>query len=390
MKLSDSSRFNPTNALRALAALGLVVAGAVLAADPDERREELARIQERLKSAQQSRQELGAKRGKVEEELAELERNNGRLLREINQLEADARAQGQRLAELEKRRTTLMAGMQSQQRALAGQARSAYATGRREWLKLMLNQEDPSRLTRVLAYYSYLNQARSALLQGMEQDLAAARQVQEGLAIESERLGATRQRMAAERAELDESRRTRRRLLAELENELRDQDAELRRLRDNEQRLQDLLASIQLSGTNGTPTESAPLTPSPLSTPEASSKCPIAGRLVGQFGSPRMSGKWDGILIAAEEGAPVRAVSKGRVAFSDWLRGYGLLAIVDHGDGVMSLYGFNQSLYKSVGEPVEAGEVIAVAGASDGRSEPGLYFGIRNQGRAVDPTPWCK
>ncbi|MGZ8249540.1 murein hydrolase activator EnvC family protein, partial [Methylomagnum sp.] len=360
-----------------------------LAADPDERREELARIQERLKSAQQSREDMGARRDKIEAELADIERNNGRLVKALNQLEADARAQNQRLAELEKRRGTLMTGMQSQQRALAGQARSAYATGRREWLKLMLNQEDPSRLTRVLAYYSYLNHARSALLQGMEQDLVAARQVQGELAIESERLRTTRQQMAAERAELDESRRTRRKLLAELEHELRDQDAELKQLRDNEQRLQDLLASIQLSGTNGTPTESAPLIPTPPSIPEASSKCPIAGRLIGQFGSPRMSGKWDGILIAAEEGAPVRAVSSGRVAFSDWLRGYGLLTIVDHGDGVMSLYAFNQSLYKSVGEPVAAGEVIAAVGASGGRAEAGLYFGIRNQGAVVDPTPWC-
>lgn len=390
MKLSNSPRRHPTNALRALAAAGLIAAGSVLAADSDERREELARIQERLRSAQQSREALGAKRDRIEEELAEIERNNGRLLKELNQLEIESRAQSQRLAELEKWRATLLAGMQSQQRALAGQARSAYATGRREWLKLMLNQEDPSRLTRVLAYYSYLNHARSELLQGMAQDLAAAREVQEGLAIESERLRTTRQQMATGRAELDESRRTRRKLLAALEHELRDQDAELKQLRDNERRLQDLLASIRLSGTNGTPTESAPPPPTPPPTPEASSKCPVAGRLVGQFGSPRMSGKWDGILIATGEGAPVRAVSKGRVAFSDWLRGYGLLTIVDHGDGVMSLYAFNQSLYKSVGEPVEAGEVIAAVGASGGRTEPGLYFGIRNQGRVVDPTPWCK
>jgi septal ring factor EnvC (AmiA/AmiB activator) len=358
-------------------------------AEEAEKRRELAQIRERLQSAQKSREELESRRESLDQELADTERNYGRLATAIRELEAEARYQTQRLGELQRRRENLLGAVKNQRGALAGQARAAYAAGNQEWLKLMLNQEDPSRLTRVLAYYSYLNRARSSLLQEMESELTAVRQLQDELWTESERLKGTRRRMAAEQAALDESKRVRRRLLADLRNELRGKDAELQRLREDEQRLQDLLMSIQLSGQNRSSTESASAANPLLFAPEASSRCPVAGRLVGQFGSPRMSGRWDGILIAAEEGTPVRAVSNGRVAFSDWLRGYGLLTIIDHGDGVMSLYAFNQSLYKNVGDPVAAGDIIAAVGSSGGRAEPGLYFGIREQGRAVDPISWC-
>lgn len=367
----------------------LGISGIASAGETEEPDKALERIQEKLKSAQASREALESRRAALDEELGEIDRKNGRLITAINQLESDAKAQAQRLAELERQRGTLLAGLQTQQRALAGQARSAYATGQREWLKLLLNQEAPSRLTRVLAYHNYLSKARAALLQNLEQDLASAQRLQGELAAETDRLADTRQRLATERAALDESRRNRRKLLAELEHELRDQDAELRQLRDNEQRLQELLSSIQPSGEHGAQAESTPSPSSPPSTQEASLRCPVSGRLIEPFGSPRMSGKWDGILIAAEEGTPVRAVSKGRVAFSDWLRGYGLLVIIDHGDGVMSVYAFNQSLLKSVGESVAAGDIIATVGASGGRTEPGLYFGIRRQGKVEDPTAWC-
>jgi septal ring factor EnvC (AmiA/AmiB activator) len=355
-----------------------------------DQRKELARIQERIETARKSREDLQSRRGELDRELADIERNYGRLARTAAELEAEARASGQRLAQLERRRGSLSAAAKDQQRALAGQSRSAYAAGREDWLKLLLNQEDPSRLTRVLAYYSYLNHARSQLLQEMEQALAAARQVEDELLAESERLKGTRQRLAEERALLNQARQERRKLLAGLDRQLQDKDAELHRLREDEQRLQELLTSLQLSGSEGHPSGSASATPPVSPDPETAAACPVAGRLVERFGSPKANGRWDGILIAAAEGTQVRAVAAGHIAYSDWLRGYGLLIIVDHGNGVMSLYAFNQSLFKAVGEPVAAGEVIATVGDSGGRAEPGLYFGIREQGRAVDPLPWCR
>lgn len=352
--------------------------------------EELARIRERIEATKKSREELHSRRGELDSQLADIERNYGRLAKTAAELNAEVRKCGQRLAQLDQRRASLATAARDQHRALEGQSQAAYAAGRRDWLKLLMNQEDPSRLTRVLAYYSYLSRARSELLQKMEQDLAAARQVEDELLAESERLKGTQQRLAEERALLNQSRQERRKLLAGLNRELHDKDAELDRLRENEQRLQDLLISIQLAGSEGTPSGNPSAIPPPSSIPEPAATCPVAGRLLERFGSPKSNGRWDGILIAAVEGTPVRAVAAGRVAFSDWLRGYGLLIIIDHGDGVMSLYAFNQSLFKAVGEPVAAGDVIAAVGDSGGRAEPSLYFGIRDQGRAVDPLPWCR
>jgi septal ring factor EnvC (AmiA/AmiB activator) len=120
---------------------------------------------------------------------------------------------------------------------------------------------------------------------------------------------------------------------------------------------------------------------------------PVKGRLTNKFGSARAEGAesiWDGVLINAGEGTEIRAVTSGKVVFSDWLRGYGLLIIIDHGKGYMTLYAFNQSLYRQVGEWVDVGEVIASVGQSGGRSHSGLYFGIRNKGKPVDPLEWCR
>ena len=117
---------------------------------------------------------------------------------------------------------------------------------------------------------------------------------------------------------------------------------------------------------------------------------PVRGRLAHKFGSPRAEGAWDGVLIDANEGMEIKAVTRGKVVYAEWLRGYGLLTIIDHGQGYMSLYAFNQSLYKRVGESVEAGDVIASVGQSGGRSQAGLYFGIRKKGVPIDPLEWCR
>jgi septal ring factor EnvC (AmiA/AmiB activator) len=117
---------------------------------------------------------------------------------------------------------------------------------------------------------------------------------------------------------------------------------------------------------------------------------PVKGRLAQRFGSPRSEGIWDGVLIDASEGMEVQAVTRGKVVYAEWLRGYGLLTIIDHGQGYMTLYAFNQSLYKRMGDQVKAGDVIASVGQSGGRSQSGLYFGIRKKGVPIDPLEWCR
>jgi murein hydrolase activator len=225
------------------------------------------------------------------------------------------------------------------------------------------------------------------LIQSWQTDLAVLSDTEAKLATETARQAATRQQLDRERAALQESTRARRQLLGSWDAELKSQDARLAQLLEDEQRLKALVQSLA----NPLPDAAAPVAPTVLPPAEAArtARCPPAGNVLARFGEARMSGRWDGMLIGGKEGAPVRAVAPGQVAFADWFRGYGLLMIVDHGDGIMSLYAFNQTLYKNKGDSIHADDLIAALGASGGRDQPGLYFGIREQGRPVDPLTWC-
>lgn len=350
--------------------------------------EPLEQVQQHLKATRQTREALQSVRDRLERELAEIERRQGQISRTLFNLEAEVNARNERIAAFKQKRDSLLTAVRRQQRILAGQLRSAYVIGRKDWLKLLLNQEEPSRLARVLAYYGYLNQARSTLIQRWEDDRAVLRGTEAELSSESARQTQSRKQLNQERAALQESIRSRRQLLASWDVELKSQDARLAQLKEDEQRLKALIQSVAMATADITASVASPNPRIPLE-PARKGRCPPSGKILARFGDPRMSGRWDGMLIGGKEGVPVRAVAAGRVAFADWLRGYGLLMIVDHGGGVMSLYAFNQTLYKNKGDGVSPDEVIGAVGVSGGREQPGLYFGIREQGQPVDPLTWC-
>jgi len=359
------------------------------ASEPSDRADELDSVRDRIKTVQESRDALESRRRALVAQLSAVERDYGRLAKRLQELEMNAQAQSRRLSDLERQRNQLQAAVKAQYKSLTGQARAAYAAGRQEWLKLVLDQENPARLSRVLAYYNYLSQARFSLLQEMQKDLAAASQLQREASAEAERLQSTREQVARERAELDKFRQSRREVLAGLERGLQDKAAQLKRLQEDQERLQNLVAAIRPLPDEAEPARSPAADKGPFATLYGQLTYPTQGSLLEQFGSPRAGGRWDGVVIGAPEGAPVRAVAAGQVAYSDWLRGYGLLTIIDHGEGYMTLYAFNQSLYKNVGDRVNGGDIIATVGASGGRTESGLYFGIRENGRPVNPRLWC-
>jgi septal ring factor EnvC (AmiA/AmiB activator) len=346
----------------------------------------LEAVRQDLRAARQTRDALQAVRDRLDSELAGIERRQGRIANTLYTLENEIKTRDQTLATIRKQRDGLKTAVQRQHRLLAGQLRSAHRIGSKDWLKLLLNQEEPSRMARVLAYYGYLNQARVALIRQWQADSAALEETEIKLAQETASQVAARQQLQRERAALETAVRDRRQLLTSWEAELKSQDA---RLKEDEQRLKALLQSVA-QAVPGAPA-SAPATPPTTTTVAAArrGRCPPAGQVLARFGDARMSGRWDGMLIGGKEGAPVRAVAAGQIVFADWFRGYGLLLIVDHGDGIMSLYAFNQTLYKNKGERVGADEPIAALGASGGRARPGLYFGIRQQGQPVDPLTWC-
>jgi septal ring factor EnvC (AmiA/AmiB activator) len=270
--------------------------------------------------------------------------------------------------------------------SLAGQLRAAYMIGREEPLKLLLNQKDPERAGRMFAYYGYFGRARAEQIQQIEQNVQRLGELDAQLEAEDDRLADLEKQQKAQLAELEGARQHRSVVLASLEAESHTRAESLERLRSQQAGLEKLLKELREA-----------LQKFPVDTNDAFARLrgklawPVSGRVVARFGETRAGGvKWDGLLVATERGSPVRAVYQGRVIYADWLPGLGLLTIVDHGDGYMSLYGHNERLYKAVGEQVAAGDAIASAGDSGGTSRPELYFEIRKAGRPVDPRPWFK
>jgi murein hydrolase activator len=268
--------------------------------------------------------------------------------------------------------------------ALAGQMRAAYLIGRQEPLELLLNQEDPALAGRMFVYYSYFGRARAGQIRLIEDDVQRLGELESELEAEDAKLAELEKQQRAQLNELEEARERRSVVLASLEVQSRGRAQNLERLRGQQAGLEKLLHELRSA-----------MARFPVEGNDAFTRLrgklawPVSGHLVARFGDARAGGvHWDGVLVATERGAPVKAVCQGRVIYADWLPGLGLLAIVDHGDGYLSLYGHNDRLYKAAGEQVATGDTIAAAGDSGGSPRPELYFEIRKGGKPVDPRPW--
>jgi murein hydrolase activator len=269
---------------------------------------------------------------------------------------------------------------------LAQQMRAAYMIGREEPLKLLLNQQDPARAGRMFAYYSYFGRARAGVIAAIDTDIQALATLDAQLATDEQHLDALQSASADELAQLETARAQRDAALVAIKADSRNSAQVLQRLQAQQGALSALLRDLKRA-----------LEPFPSDANGAFGNLrgrlawPVGGHLAARFGQVRAGGlKWDGMLIDTERGADVRAVYRGRVIYADWLPGLGLLTIIDHGDGYLSLYGHNDRLYKAVGDTVAAGEVIAASGDSGGSSRPQLYFEIRKGSRPVDPGPWFR
>jgi murein hydrolase activator len=270
--------------------------------------------------------------------------------------------------------------------ALAGQMRAAYQIGRQEPLKLLLNQRDPEVAGRMFAYYSYFGHARAGQIKLMESDVQRIGELQVQLEAEDAKLAELERQQRTQLGALEEARSQRTQVLADLEARSRSRAQNLERLRSQQAGLEKLVRELR-----------AAMERFPVEGNDAFAHLrgklawPVSGHIVARFGDARAGGvRWDGLVVATERGTPVKAVFAGRVIYADWLPGLGLLAIVDHGDGYLSLYGHNDRLYKAAGERVAAGDTIAAAGDSGGSSRPELYFEIRKGGKPVDPQPWFR
>jgi septal ring factor EnvC (AmiA/AmiB activator) len=337
---------------------------------------------------------------RVTREVSATQVERDRLTRDLRSAEASVGKARQSLSELRRQRTehaarrAALAAEQHEREAqlarnrtdLAGQMRAAYLIGRQEPLKLLLNQQDPALAGRMFAYYGYFGRARAGQIRLIEDDVQRIAELGRELDAEDVQLAQLENQQRTQLQSLEQSRAERSHVLAGLEAQSRSRSANLERLRAQQAGLEKLLRELR-----------AAMERFPVEGNDAFTRLrgrlawPVAGRLMARFGDARAGGvRWDGVLVATERGAPVKAVCAGRVIYADWLPGLGLLEIVDHGDGYLSLYGHNERLYKAAGERVEAGDTIAAAGDSGGSSRPELYFEIRKGGKPVDPRPWFR
>jgi len=325
-------------------------------------------------------------RDRLTNELRTSELSVGKLRDALSEVRRERAERAARRAALTAEQREREAEVQHNRAALAGQLRAAYLIGRQEPLKLLLNQKDPALAGRMFAYYSYFGRARAGQIKLIEDDLRRIAQLDGELAAEDQQLAELEKRQRAQLHQLEQARTQRTQVLASLEAQSHTRAQNLERLRSQQAGLEKLLRELRTA-----------MERFPLEGNDAFARLrgklawPVSGRLVARFGDARAGGvHWDGVLVATERGAPVKAVCQGRVIYADWLPGLGLLTIVDHGDGYLSLYGHNERLYKAAGEPVTAGEPIAAAGDSGGSSRPELYFEIRKGGKPVDPRPWFR
>lgn len=265
------------------------------------------------------------------------------------------------------------------------QLRLAHQQGGQSRLQLLLNQDDPRRLSRHMAYHGYLSRARVRLLLELQSLLSAMAEDHQTLAHEQRRLATLQDQQAEALALLEAARLDRAVALGDLRTRIETQGAALAALERDAAELEALIEQLARA------LEDIPMDVEVPAISELQGQLPrpVDGRMVHRFGDPRSGEvRWNGWLIAASGGSEVRAIAHGRVAYADWLRGYGMLLIIDHGDGVMSLYGHNESLLRQVGDWVAPGDAIATVGQSGGTAEPGLYFEMRRDGRPVNPERW--
>ncbi len=278
--------------------------------------------------------------------------------------------------------------LEKQRSILADQLRSAYAMGQQPQLKMLLNQQDPTEMGRAMIFFSYLNRARGKEIETFLSSIEKQKKLEASIKKSTKELAALVTLKKHEKKQLSLNRNKRKKLLVRLNKDIDSQQLTLNDLQSSRSRIEDLLMSL---GELLADIPAEAVNQKPFGQLRGKLPWPVKGSIRASFGTSRSRGdlKWSGVVINADYDTRVRAVTHGRVAFADWLQGYGFITIIDHNDGYMSLYGYSQELYKQVGDWVEASEVIATVGDSGGQTRPGLYFEIRKQGKPVNPKKWC-
>jgi septal ring factor EnvC (AmiA/AmiB activator) len=329
----------------------------------------------------------------VRREARDALRDSERAISEANRKLARAAADGARLraqaAHIAERRRVLERTAAERQAAVERMLAARHAAGAPDALRVALSGADPASLGRTLQYVGYVSRAAAALIGSYRDAIAELAELARAAAEREAGLREVERAIRGERERIVRERASRRRVLARLAGEIRKNRRELGALKADESRLARLVQRL-IRIVEAVPEPGAAR--APFSKLRGSLRLPVRGELTGRFGAPRGAAGIEakGVFIRAPEGQPVRAVAGGQVVYADWMRGFGNLLIVDHGESYLSIYANNESLLKQVGDTVSTGEPVATTGSSGGNEETGLYFELRHLGRAFDPLRWVK
>ena len=368
---------------------GLVIGPFAIAADKATSEKQLKSVLRKIDKLKQAIDAKEDSKSQYIKQLKSIEVDIGKLSRKIRALGNEIGSKKSELKSLRATRLEHQRKLSRENEYLAEQVYAAFTLGRQEKVKLLFSQQDPQKLQRNLVYYQYFSNARVDLIntvQGSIDKIIETEQLIQQAQLDLEK---NQQALNEQKKQFDQDLGKRKIIIGSLDKQLKKQGGNLSRLEDEAAQLQNLIKSIEKLFADAPESEISRKSFAKL---KGKLAWPLKGKLRKLFGrtKPQSDLRWQGVKIEAANGSHVMAVSHGRVAFADWLRGLGNLIIIDHGNSYLSLYGHNESLFKTAGEWVEAGDVISSVGSSGGEQKAGLYFEIRKKGKPQNPTRWCK
>ena len=393
--------------------------GAIAASNAEKPKQALSDLHDRIESLTKELESAQQAHGEAADALKESEQAISETNRKLYDINQQHQQNSDALASLQQQKSGLQATIQQQQQLLGGQLYQQYLHGQQSYAQIILQQHDPGAISRQLHYFSYVSRARANLIASMQANLGKVAKLNDETANTLKQITALKDAQEQERRELQAQKNERGQVLKTLSAQINAQRGEISKLKRDEKRLSELVErlariipkakprirqSLRGKAKESTGKESASREPVERNDTLPSNefdggnfaalrgklKLPVRGDISNRFGATREDTgiTWKGLFIKSAEGGEVKSVASGRVVFADWLRGFGNLLIVDHGDGYMSLYGNNQALLKKVGDAVNGGDTIASVGNSGGNEASGLYFELRYQSKPFDPLSW--
>ncbi len=348
--------------------------------------QQLNQVQSQIGELRQDLAQDRQQHSHLQTELKSLEQNISELRRKLRELNTERSRHQQQQKDLDRQVLNLNTKLTQLKQQLAQHLRTSYSTGQHQALKLLLNQDNPAELGRTLTYYRYLTEAQLNTVAATEQTRAELGQAADKLQHTQQQLQTVEDEVRQQQQALQAQRNERKQVISQLNADIKDKDQQLAKLQADEKHLLQLMEEIRRRPGRYIPDGVS------LGKLQGKLAWPAKGKISHRFGSPRLQGKrkWQGVMIDAKLGSDVNSIAAGKVVFADWIRGYGLMLIVDHGHDYMSVYAHNESLYKKTGDLVAAGEIIASVGNSGGQHDDGLYFELRHKGSPIDPAKWCR